>query len=127
MKSVEEQLWDYIDGTCSAEDQARITQLIQMDKAWQQQYEELLALNNEFRAIELDEPPMAFTYHVMEQIRAEEAAVPLKAGINKRVVWGVAAFFITTIAVLLIIMLRDINWAANTKTTFELPAYVRGY
>jgi len=48
MKSIEEKLWDYIDGTCTATEHQVINLLIETDKLYQDKYNELLLLNNEF-------------------------------------------------------------------------------
>jgi anti-sigma factor RsiW len=73
MSSIEEKLWNYIDGTCTPDEQEAIARLIAQDEIYRRKYNELLKLNAEFAAIELDEPPMAFTYNVMEAIRTENA------------------------------------------------------
>lgn len=123
MNSIEEQLWSYIDGTCTAEERAQISRQLAHNPEYQQLYQELMQLHSEFGTLELDEPPMAFTYNVMEQIRTQEASVPLKAAINKRIIWGIAAFFILTILAVLIIGLRDINWASSSSTSsLKVPA-----
>ena len=109
MNNVEEQLWNYIDGNCSPDEHKNMSSLIASDDAWRVKYYELLNLNKEFSAIELDEPPMPFAYNVMEAIRAEQASVPLKSVINKRIIFGIAIFFVFTIAVLLVYII------ANTK------------
>ena len=123
MNSIDEQLWDYIDGRCTAEAHERISRLILHDEQYRRQYDELMQLHADFSGIELDEPPMAFTYHVMEGIRAQEAAVPLKAGINKYIIRGIAAFFILTIGVLLFMALSQVNWHAGAATV-KLPVEV---
>jgi anti-sigma factor RsiW len=123
MNSIEEQLWSYIDGTCTAEERGQISHQIAHNPEYQELYQELMQLHNEFQTLELDEPPMAFTYNVMEQIRTQEASVPLKAAINKRIIWGIAAFFVLTILAVLIVALRDMNWSSNTTTaTVTMPA-----
>ena len=109
MNNLEERLWNYIDGTCSAEEQRAIDILIAQDESVRSKYEELLALNSEFSKMEVDEPSMAFTYNVMEGIRAEIAQKPLKAGINKRIIIGIAGFFIVSILLLLIFALSTIH------------------
>ena len=116
MKSIEEKLWDYIDGTCTTDEQKAISLLIETDKAYKDKYDELLQLNNEFVNMELDEPSMPFTYNVMEAIRAEQAQKPLKATINSYIIKGIAAFFILTIAGLFFATFTSINWAAGTET-----------
>jgi hypothetical protein len=121
MNEVEEKLWNYIDGSCTDEEQKSISALIDTDEAYQLKYHELLQLNTEFSAIELDEPSMAFTYNVMEAIRTETAQKPLKAAINKRIIWGVGAFFILSITVLLILVMASINWQAIGQSSVQAP------
>jgi len=123
MNSIEEQLWAYIDGTCTPDEHARLTQLISHNEEYKHQYEELLQLNSEFAAIDLDEPPMAFTYNVMEQIRTQEASVPLKAAINPKIIWGVVGFFVLTILIILAYTLTGMKWEATT-TTFKTPVKI---
>ncbi len=125
MNNIEEQLWNYIDGTSSPEEQKAISLLIEQDEVYRKKYKELLLLNAEFSAIELDEPPMAFTYNVMESIRNEHAQAPLKARIDKRIVNGIGLFFVLTISAILIYVLANVQWSAGLsgKTTlnFTMP------
>jgi hypothetical protein len=127
MNSIEEKLWNYIDGSCTAEEQQAIAVLIAQDEVYMRKYHELLKLNEGFTSIELDEPSMAFTYNVMETIRTEHAQQPLKAAINKRIILGIAVFFIVTIATLVIFALSSINWNWNwntggtTGTSIKMP------
>src|ERR1700733_12773064 len=104
MNNIDEKLWEYIDGKCTADEQKTISSLIAGDESFRLKNEELLALNNYFSAMELDEPPMAFTYNVIEAIRTEQAQQPLKAAINKRIIRGISIFFIATLAILLILI-----------------------
>jgi len=109
MNNMEEILWNYIDGNCTADEQKAISKLIASDEAYRIKYNELLNLNKTFAGMELDEPPMAFTYNVMETIRAEYAQKPLKAAINKRIIKGISIFFVFTIACLLVFTLANTN------------------
>lgn len=122
MSNIEEQLWGYIDGTCTKQQHQAISLLIADDNAWREKYEELLALNSEIAAMELDEPSMAFTYNVMESIRAEHAKQPLKAKINTTIIKVIGGFFVFTILALLIFMFASINWssAGGTQSTPDL-------
>lgn len=124
MNNIEEQLWNYLDGSCSPQEHEAISHLIATDKIYQQKYEEILAFNNELENIELDAPSMAFTYNVMETIRTEEASKPLKAAIDTRIIKGIAAFFIVSIVVLLGIALANINWLAMSSGTVQIPVSV---
>ncbi|QPH37996.1 anti-sigma factor family protein [Pedobacter endophyticus] len=94
MNTIEEQLWDYIDGNLSAAQARSIEEKIDSDNAIRLQYEELLALNLTFGEMELDEPSMSFARNVMERVAAEVAPVALKTTVNTRIVYGIAAFFI---------------------------------
>jgi hypothetical protein len=72
MKNMEEQLWDYIDGTCSGEEHKAIAVLIEQDTTWRAAYTELLEMNGDITMVTLDEPPMAFSYKIMEAVRAQD-------------------------------------------------------
>ena len=124
MNNIEEQLWNYIDGTCTADEQEAISKLIAADEAVRLKYNELLALNTEFAAMELDEPPMAFTYNVIEAIRTEQAQVPLKAAINKRIIMGIAIFFVITLTGFLVYAFTKMDFTAmgSVKIGVKMPA-----
>ncbi|MBB5396781.1 hypothetical protein [Mucilaginibacter sp. AK015] len=114
MNSIEEKLWNYIDGTCAPQEQQAIAMLIEQDEVYQKKYNELLQLNTAFSAMDLDEPPMAFTYNVMEGIRIENAKQPLKAAIDKRIILGISTFFALSLVILLMYALGAVNWSAGT-------------
>lgn len=124
MNKIEEKLWNYIDGSCSEEDRKAIEVLIARDEVYKRKYEELLTLNQEFSKMETDEPPMTFTYKVMEAIRAEHAQQPLKAGINKRIIKGISGFFIVSIALLLILAILNVR-TGTANISVHLPDSLR--
>lgn len=135
MNHIEEKLWNYIDGTCTLEERQAISRLIEEDEVYRHQYQELLAFNQELHAIELDEPPMAFTYNVLEAIRTEEAQKPLKAAINPNIIKVIAGFFIVTILTLLAFALASTNWSASggsmpvpveVKSLLHIKSYING-
>lgn len=130
MNNMEEKLWAYIDGACSPEDQLAITELIDTDALVRSKYEQLLKLNAEFSAMELDEPPMAFTYNVMEAIRNENASVPLKAAINKKIIRGIGLFFVLTLTAALIFILASVKFSGgqpvNLSQYLKTPAIDAG-
>ncbi len=121
MNSIEEKLWEYIDGSCTADEQQAISLLIEQDETYRKKYQELLSFNAEITAMELDEPSMAFTYKVMENIRAEHAKTPLKTSIDSRIIKVIGGFFVFTIAALLVYMFASINWSAGNGTV-NLPS-----
>ncbi|SCW70427.1 hypothetical protein [Mucilaginibacter sp. NFR10] len=124
MNTIEEKLWNYIDGTCTPAEQEAISRLIEEDELYKQKYTELLVLNQEFAGLELDEPSMAFTYNVMEAIRADQALAPLKSTINKKIILSIAAFFVLSILALLAITLSNVQISGNpfSVVNIKLPA-----
>jgi anti-sigma factor RsiW len=127
MNTIEEKLWNYIDGTCTPTEQDAIARLIEQDEVYGKKYAELLALNAEFAYIELDEPSMAFSYNVMEAIRAEKVLTPLKATINKKIILGIAAFFVLSILVLLGFVFSNVQVSGNvfSAISIKLPDSIK--
>lgn len=117
---IEERLWSYIDGSCTAEERKAIDLLIVQDEAWRSKYDELLSFDQELSKMELDEPSMAFTYNVMENIRNEYAQQPLKAGINKKIIRVIAWFFVLSILAMLGVMLSTVH-IGPVKLSVHLP------
>lgn len=122
MNTIEGRLWNYIDGNCTLHEQQAIEQLIAHDEVYRKKYNELLQFNSDLAMTEIDEPPMAFVYNVMEAIRAENATKPLKAKIDGRIIWGIAAFFIITVTSLLVYTFSTVNWSAANNV--QLPVKV---
>ena len=117
--NMEERLWEYIDGICTAEDRLFIDELIATNQEWKTKYQELLELQNLLsNQLQLDEPSMRFTQNIMEAISKHHIAPAAKSYINKRIVWGIAGFFICSIIGLLIAGSAQVNWsAAGTGST----------
>ena len=115
MNNMEEKLWQYIDGTCSDEVRLAIATLIENDAAWHTAFNDMLQLDNSISNISLDEPSMAFSYNVMEGIRAQEASKPLKTATNNYVIGAIAGFFILTIIVVMVLLFSQsgLNIAAS--------------
>jgi hypothetical protein len=120
---MEYRLWEYIDGTCTAEEKQFIDQLIASNNEWRAKYEELLEVHALMHDhLELDEPSMRFTQNVMEEISKYQIAPAAKSYINKRIIWGIGAFFLLTIAGFLIFTCTQINWsAAGSNSSNSLP------
>jgi hypothetical protein len=69
------------------------------------------------RASALEEPSMRFTLNVMEEIAQSQITPATRTYINKKIIYGVGAFFLTLIAGLLVYTFAQINWTANTSET----------
>jgi magnesium-transporting ATPase (P-type) len=62
----------------------------------------------------------------MENIRTEQAQVPLKAAINKRIIMGITIFFVITLSAMLIFIFASMKWSApGVKTSLPVSLNFR--
>ena len=116
-ENIEDRLWEYLEGEGTAEDRLFIEQLIASNAAWKTKYQELLELQDLLsHRLELDEPSMRFTQNIMEAISKHHIAPAAKSYINKRIVWGIAGFFICTIIGFLIAVFAQVHWSGGSTT-----------
>jgi hypothetical protein len=123
--NMEEQLWEYMDGFGTEEEQKAIRLLIENDETYQKKYAELKAFQDNIAELDLEEPAMGFTFKVMENIQSEQILKPLKTTVNQYIVRGIAAFFICGIVLLLGYVFANINWSAQAPVKLpeiKLPA-----
>lgn len=92
---MESRLWDFIDG--SSTEASVVEKLIAENAAWQAKYAELLDIHSLVQATDLEEPSLRFTKNVMEEIARLQITPAAKKYINSKIIWGIAAFFITVI------------------------------
>ena len=68
-QDIEIQIWDYIDGNCSSEEQLRISDLIATNSVWQKKYEEALAIHRSLQTnLELQQTSATFTDSTMSKL-----------------------------------------------------------
>ncbi len=121
MSNMEEKLWEYIDGTCNERDKATIASLIENDDNWRETFNKLLQMEDEISAVTLEEPPMAFTYNVMESIRKEQAAQPLKTKVNSFIITAIAAVLLLCLGSLIFFTLtNDMQILGNTSLDINI-------
>ncbi|MGN6291941.1 MAG: anti-sigma factor family protein [Chitinophagaceae bacterium] len=119
--TIEERLWEYIDGMATPEERTVIDQLIEADAEWRAKYGELLEAHQLMQASELEEPSMRFTKNVMEEIALLQIAPAAKTYINKKIIWGIAIFFITMIVGFLIYGIGQVQWSSGSSTSSPIP------
>lgn len=119
--NIEERLWDFIDGLGDARERAAVEQLLATDPEWKNTYESLLDTQRLLKATELEQPSMRFTKNVMESIARLQVAPPTRSYINKRIIFGIGAFFGLAIIALLAYGFSTINFGAGGGTSFKLP------
>lgn len=121
MKNIEEQIWDYVTGTCSADEQKALADLIDRDPAVKLIYEEIKALHFQLNQLELDEPSMGFEQQIMTKVAAEPLPGNLSNLIDKRIIYGIAAFFVLSISGLLGFAFYQLYWSTAGTMRFEMP------
>ena len=121
-QNIEQQLWSYIDGFSSNEERSAIQKLIETNLEWKNKYQELNEMHQLLNAAELDQPSMRFTKNVMEEIAKLHIAPATKNYINKKIIWGIAGFFLTLISVFLIYGFAQVDWNLqdNSKPFIDL-------
>src|SRR5580698_698683 len=110
--SMEDRLWDYIDGLSSPAERSALEALIADNIEWQRKYKELLNVHQLMAGSELEEPSMRFTRNVMEEISRYHVAPATKTYINKNVIRGIGAFFLSLITGLLDYFFATLKWSS---------------
>lgn len=111
---MELRIWEYIDGLSTEQERSAIENLLVEHAAWRAKYKELLEVHQMIDATELEQPSMRFTRNVMEEIARLQIAPATKNYINKKIIWGLAAFFITVIVGFLGYGFSQIDWSAGS-------------
>ena len=101
MSTIEQQLWDYIDGNLDANQAKVIQEKIDNDADINLQYEGLLSLNLAFQELDLEEPSMSFTRNVIDSVKLEPAPISLKTKVNTNIIYGIGGFFVALILALI--------------------------
>ena len=120
MNSIEDRIWDYIDGLCSLEEQETISQLIANNQVYRDKYAELMDLQENLNLIDLEQPSMAFTNKVMGKIVMQTQPLSAKVRIDKRIIYGITAVFGLMLLGSLVILLKNIDWAASINIPKQL-------
>ena len=119
-QNIEQQLWAYIDGVASREERTAVEGLLQSNLEWKNKYHELMEIHQLVNAAELEHPSMRFTKNVMEKIAQYHIAPATKNYINKKIIWGIAGFFFTLIAVFLIYGFSQVEWTSGTDSKYSI-------
>ena len=125
--NIEDQLWDYIDGSGNAEEKSFVEQLIATQEEWRVKYHELLDVHQLMNSsLELDAPSLRFSQNVMEEIARYQITPATKTYINKKIIYGIGIFFLAMIAGMLIYGLGQVNWTDSGSSSTLLGKYDPG-
>ncbi|MES2417758.1 MAG: hypothetical protein V4541_06195 [Bacteroidota bacterium] len=97
MNTIEEQLWNYIDGHCTAAEKLEIEAILAINPQYHKVYEELMAVHQELGKLDFEEPSMSFSRNVMEQVNLELKPVALKTKVDNRIIYSIGAFFVLSL------------------------------
>jgi len=121
-EEVEIQLWEYIDGTCTAEQRGRINALITNDATWKACYEDLLSFHHNVQGdIHLHPTSPAFTEKVMGVLDVSASRLAARKRMLTLSIRVIAAFFIISIALLLSYALIDAGGVSFAPSEYRLP------
>ena len=115
-KTVEERLWDFIDGLGNAAEKSEIENLIATNMEWQHKYHELLEAHQLMTSSDMEAPSLRFTKNVMEEIAKYHVAPATRSYINKKIIWGIGAFFLVMIVGFLIYAFSQVSWSGSGGT-----------
>lgn len=118
-QSMEERLWEYIDGTAAPAERQVMEELLQTQSDWKEKYRELMELNAMLHSTELDAPSLRFTKNVMEEITRIHIAPATKSYINNKIILGIGLFFFTMILAIAVYGFSQMDWNTSANSTFS--------
>lgn len=130
--TIEERLWDYIDGLSSAQEKQFIDEMLASNREWKEKYSELVEVHQlMLNHIQLDEPSMRFTQNVMEEIAKYQIAPATRNYLNKKIIWGIGGFFLVMLVGLFAYGFGQIQWgssgSSNLPVDFDKVDYSKLY
>lgn len=114
IQDMEFRLWNYIDGGGDPGERSLVERLVREQADWKEKYAELLEVHALIGQTELDEPSMRFTQNVMEEIARTAIAPATRQYINNKIIWGIAAFFLTVITAFLVYGFSQVDWSSDS-------------
>jgi len=121
MKTIDEEIWAYIDGSCDALERTRIAEKIATDESYALAFQELSKLNELMASEELEEPSMSFSRNVMDAVAQEIAPKKLNTKVNNGIIYGIAAFFLLSLSAIFIYVVANSSPTVSTAE-FKLPS-----
>lgn len=121
MKTIDEEIWVYIDRSCDASERLRIAEKIATDDNYAAAFQELSKLNALMASEELEEPSMSFSRNVMDAVAQEIAPKKLSTKVNQNIIYGIGGFFMLSIAAIFIYILAN-SGSSSGGSGLKLPS-----
>lgn len=113
----EQQIWEYLDGTCDAATRALVEQQLLHNPDYKQLFVSVAALHEQLHTeLTLEEPAMRFTRNVMDAVAGEKILKPARAYVNQWVIRGIAGVFIAVIGWMLARLLPTMSFTPGTTS-----------
>jgi len=125
-ENMEYRLWDFIDGLSSPAEKTAVEALIAANAEWKRKYSELAEIHQLMTGSQLDEPSMRFTRNVMEEIARHHVAPATKSYINKNIIRGIGAFFLSMIVGLIVFFIVQVKLSPGSTAVgpeVKLPSF----
>ncbi len=121
-EEIEIQLWEYIDGNCTAEERARISVLVATNETWKACYADLLSFHNNVQEHVMPEQSATnLTENVMGVLDASANRFATRKRMLTISIRAVAAFFIVSIVLLLSYALIEAGGITFSPSEYKLP------
>jgi hypothetical protein len=119
--TMEERLWDWMDGLCTAEEGTAVQQLVATQPEWKEKHQALLAVHQSLKAdIELMQPSLRFAKNVMDQIAALSIQTTTRRYLNNKIVYGIGGLFVAMLSAVVLYAIAVVDWAAG-GSSFKMP------
>ena len=129
MNTIEEQLWNYIDGNCTPAERLEIEAKLAINIQYHGIYQELVKVNEALNKLDFEDPSMSFARNVMEKVNLELKPVALKTKVDSRIIYSIGSLFILALVGIFIyaIAISDLNFKMDVPKidfSFGLGKYM---
>jgi anti-sigma factor RsiW len=120
----EEQLWNYIDGSCTEEERQQIEQALPENEALRLALAERLALHQALQKIEAEEPSMRFAANIMDKLQNIRMTVPQLVSPRVRRGFLLTMSTLSVAIVVLVFNLPESTSSSGAETTPYVSQWV---
>ena len=129
MNTIEEQLWNYIDGNCTPAERLEIEAKLAINIQYHGIYQELVKVNEALNKLDFEDPSMSFARNVMEKVNLELKPVALKTKVDSRIIYSIGSLFILALVGIFIyaIAISDLSFKMDVPKidfSFGLGKYM---